>query len=221
MYTKKRLTEMIEAQAGRIRTFWEQPFTNLEGLTDDTGEACSEIVAAWCLENWDLFANLQPITRELPYRDPLRDGTRPRRLSLAEEILSRDLYREYHPGTGKKLNVIGEILDYQMPLKNRPADTAGKVDLVAWDGETLRLLQLQTPGNTDSLLRCVLESFTNLRTVDTGKLLSDLGLPADTDVESHPFVFRDGRQQASLEKHPPALTRLIWVSSCRPIRYIP
>lgn len=211
----------MEDAAGDMRTFPEQPFTNYTGRALDTGEAYQDIVAGWCLDHWPLFEAVAPITRELPYRDPLRDGTRPRRLSLAEEILSRDLYVRFHPGTGRRLNILGQVLDYQMPLGNRAADRAGKVDLVTWDGETLRLLMLRTQGSTDSMLRCLLQSYVHLRTADGGKLLSDLQLPPDSPVEAAPFVYLEGQQRKETREHAGVLSRLALRSGCRPIWYVP
>lgn len=219
--TKKLVTEMMEDAAGDMRTFHAQPFTNYTGRAPDTGEAYQDIVAAWCLENWPLFEDISSISRVLPYRDELRDGTRPRRLSLAEDLLARDLYVRCHPGTGRRLNIIGEILDYLMPLGNKASEHAGKVDLVAWDGEDLRLLRLRTQGSTDTMLRCLLESYTALRTVDTSKLLSDFHLPADAAVSASPFTYLNGHQKEDLSAHAASLHRLILMSGCRPIYYVP
>lgn len=58
---------------------------------------------------------------------------------------------------------IGDILDYQVPLKDEQSDKAGKIDLLAYDKKEgiLRILELKAPNNdNDSLLRCVLEGET-------------------------------------------------------------
>ena len=53
------------------------------------------------------------------------------------------------------------------------------------------------------MLRCVLEGFTYLKTVDEIKLLEDFELPKETKVLACPFVFKYGKQyQEMLEKRP-------------------
>ena len=42
----------------------------------------------------------------------------------------------------KEISYVGEILDYQTPLKNKRSDEAGKIDLLSYDGRILRILEL-------------------------------------------------------------------------------
>ena len=67
---------------------------------------------------------------------------------------------------------IGEILDYQVPLKDEQSDKAGKIDLLAYDKKEgiLRILELKAPNNdNDSLLHCVLEGETYKRVLTNTK----------------------------------------------------
>lgn len=81
---------------------------------------------------------------------------------------------------GWNLGTLGEVIDYQVPLKSRKLDRAGKIDVLSLcrngDGGILNLIELKTYGNQDSLLRAVLEIATYARTIDSGKLLRDYGL---------------------------------------------
>lgn len=89
-------------------------------------------------------------------------------------------------------------MDYQTPLKNKSSDQAGKIDLLAYDGSVLRILELKKPDTPETMLRCVLEGYTYLRTVDTAKLIDDfnegisgLTIQKNTPVEASPFVFEN------------------------------
>ena len=105
---------------------------------------------------------------------------------------------------GKKFYIIGKILDYQTPLKNKQGDEAGKIDLLAYnkDSDTgiLRILELKKADSDETMLRCVLEAYTYLRIVDKAKLLKDFDLPEDTIVKACPFVFFDGAQYKEIQE---------------------
>ena len=101
-------------------------------------------------------------------------------------------------------------------LKNAKEDKAGKIDLLAYDGETLRILELKEPDSEENMLRCVLEGYTYLKTVDSKKLLADFSLPADTVVEACPFVFRGGFQWEEMQQERSCLKRLMKALDSKP-----
>lgn len=63
----------------------------------------------------------------------------------------------------KSFDVIGKIVDYQVPLKT-PGDSdnsgLGKIDLLALNGDTLYLLEVKEPNNEESPLQAILEIYT-------------------------------------------------------------
>ena len=59
------------------------------------------------------------------------------------------------------------------------------------------------------MLRCVLEGYTYLRTVDKMKLLLDFELPEDTIVKASPFVFREKEQWREWMEKRPKLLKLM------------
>ena len=220
-YTKREYYAQLDSAAKDMRSLWQHPLLNLRGRARGSGEPYTELAAVWLTDHWDMVERLTPVARSLPYRDPLRDGTRPRRLSDAGGILSRDLYARFHPGTGRRLHLLGSVLDYQMPLWDRPGGPGGKVDLVTWDGETLRLLTLLTRSSSDSMVRCLLASATHLQTVQPDRLRAEFSLPPQAGIDASPFVYLESQQKNDLEKHPAALRRLFLRSGLRPIYYIP
>lgn len=64
---------------------------------------------------------------------------------------------------GKTFDTTGKMVDYQVPLKT-PGDSGnsglGKIDLLALNGDTLYLLEVKEPNNTESPLRAILEIYT-------------------------------------------------------------
>lgn len=63
----------------------------------------------------------------------------------------------------KFFDSIGEIIDYQVPLKTPGASNnrgLGKIDLLALNSDILYLLEVKEPNNTESPLRAILEIYT-------------------------------------------------------------
>lgn len=203
VYTKEAFLEKIAQAARDISSFYQQDFVNYRGRTSDTSELYTEITAQWCIDHLPLLDGITRITREAPYRSEARNGIPTNTDSnRTEELIAMALYRQ---GT---LPVVGKVLDYQTPLKNKRADRAGKIDLLAYDGKVLRLLELKEPDSQETMLRCVLEGFTYLRTVNQARLLEDLKLPPDTKVSACPLVFMGGQQYREMQEDRPCLKRL-------------
>ena len=108
------------------------------------------------------------------------------------------------------------MIDYQTPLKNKREDEAGKIDLLAYDGTTLRILELKKPDSVETMLRCVLEGYTYLKTANIAKLLEDFKLPSDTIVNACPFVFKNGEQHSEMMEQRPHLKRLMDLLDSKP-----
>lgn len=203
-YTRQNFLEKIEIASKDIAVFYQQDFINYRGRTTDTNEYYTEITAAWCCDNIGMLYAIPRITRACDYRIASHDGI-PNTLvsNREEELIAMAMFRQ------GELSVIGNVIDYQTPLKNKRTDRAGKIDLLAYDGTTLRLLELKEPDSKETMLRCVLEGYTYLRTVDVKKLLSDFGLPLNTKVIACPFVFYGKAQHREMQENRPQLMRLM------------
>ena len=99
-----------------------------------------------------------------------------------EEKIAHAMYCQYKD----KPAAFGKILDYQVPLKNTNADKdLGKIDLIsAGDGTKLGskkvyFLELKKDDSKETLLRCILESFTYSKIIDKEKLCKDFSLDYD------------------------------------------
>ena len=111
--------------------------------------------------------SIAPVLRGNDYFMDTHDGTTPNASSnREEERLALALFGQIIPG-------LGEIIDYQVPLKNKQKDMGvGKVDLLAYQEKTatLVLIELKKPDNEETLLKAVLEVFTYSKLMDQPKL---------------------------------------------------
>lgn len=67
---------------------------------------------------------------------------------------------------GERFSPIGEIVDYQVPLKHSRGGECkgmGKIDLLSVDGDTAWLLELKVPDSTEHPLRAIMEIYTYWR----------------------------------------------------------
>lgn len=201
-YTRESITKKCEKAFNDLKTFYKQPFINYGGKTTDTNEYYTEVIAKFLIDNLDVYKNGIPkITRESSYKTSTHTGEFNEATPREEEKIAMEMFKQ--SVSGIDYNIIGKIIDYQTPLKNKQTDIAGKIDLLSYDGNCLRILELKKPFSDESMLRCLLEGYTYLKTVDTAKLLDNFELPANTRVVACPFVFKYGKQyQEMLEKRP-------------------
>ena len=134
----------------------------------------------------------------------------------AEEITAMKMFN--YCKNGDRYDYIGKIIDYQTPLKNISSDEAGKIDLLAYDGTCLRLLELKKPVTKETMLRCLMEGFTDLETVDQKKLLQNFDLPPDTIIAACPLVFAGEKSNPyqEMQEERPQLRRLMDLLNSKP-----
>lgn len=193
------------------KTFYKQSFINYRGKTEDTDEYFTEIIAEFlCNHITEFIDGIDTITREETYKTKGHDGViKDPDSGRDEEIIAMKMF-------DKSYDFVGKIIDYQTPLKNKRSDEAGKIDLLAYDGTTLRILELKKPDSDETMLRCVLEGYTYWKTVDKAKLLADFTLPADTVIKACPFVFSGGEQHNEMKEVRPHLKRLMELLDSKP-----
>ncbi len=181
------------------------------GKTDDTDEFISEVIAEFlCKHISEYTGGIKMITRKSTYDVEGHDGVvNDPNSGRDEEIIAKEMY-------GNSYDHIGKIIDYQTPLKNKLKDEAGKIDLLAYDGTTLRILELKKPDSNETMLRCVLEGYTYLKTVDTAKLVSDFKLPEGTVVKACPFVFIGSTPHLEMQEDRRYLKRLMELLDSKP-----
>lgn len=210
-YTREQIIEKCEDAFKDKKTFYKQSFINYRGKTKDTDEYFTEVIAEFLCNNITAYiGDIETITREETYKTQSHDGViKDHNSGRDEEIIAMKMF-------GNEYDFVGKMIDYQTPLKNSRRDEAGKIDLLAYDGKTLRILELKKPDSDETMLRCVVEGFTYWKTVNKAKLLADFGLPVNLSVKACPFVFRDGEQHNEMKDARPHLKRLMDLLDSKP-----
>ena len=168
-------------------------------------------------EHSDSFIDgIQPITRKASYKTESHLGQYNPNSRRTEEITAMKMFNFCKEGG--RYDSIGKIIDYQTPLKNVSSDEAGKIDLLAYDGACLRLLELKKPVTKETMLRCLMEGFTYLETVDQKKLLQNFDLPPDTKIVACPLVFvgEQSNPYQEMQEERPQLRRLMDLLNSKP-----
>ncbi|MBQ9968818.1 MAG: hypothetical protein IJO88_08885 [Oscillospiraceae bacterium] len=169
---------------------------NYKGKTakKDGGEFYTEIVAKTILENIEALEGIEPVKRTEDYWSSSRDCSSYKPDGVrGEEMTAMELRMQ------GKISGLGEIMDYQVPLKNTINDKAGKIDVLSFDSNgVMRILELKRKGNReDTLLRCVLEAYTYFKRVEQEKLRSEYAAKAGAPcscLKACPIFFEDSRQ---------------------------
>ncbi len=140
-------------------TLYKAKCVNWSGKCEK-GEYYSEIISEKLLEDIGNF-NIVKFERDSYFQN--HSGEIKAFTNRGEEILAKSLLN-------KKIEGIGEIFDYQIPLKKSQKDTGvGKIDLVSIDGDKLRLIEIKAEDAIDTLLRCVLEAYTYSKQLDSDR----------------------------------------------------
>jgi len=207
-YTRQQIIDKCEEAFGDIKTFYQADIINYRGKTSDTEEYYTEIIAEFVCNNIEKYISSIPmITRKASYKTASHTGQYSENSNRDEEIAAIKMFNQSRGGC--LYDCIGEIIDYQTPLKSKRDDVAGKIDLLSYDGTYLRILELKKPDSTETMLRCVLEGYTYMQTVNKEKLLKDFTLPESTVVKASPFVFKAGVQYIEMKEERKWLKQLM------------
>ncbi len=192
-YTRAETISQIEEAVKNMSTFYRAACVNHTGTTyrADGKEYYTEIISEYLLGNYSLFDQIKNIKRG-NYKINTHTGTTPCATSnRKEERIALAMAQQ------KVLNPIGEVIDYQIPLKSKQCDDAGKIDMMTFDDATgiLRLIELKAPKSKETLLRCVLEIFTYYKTADIKGLLESYGLVDKCkEIRICPLFFKGSTQ---------------------------
>lgn len=192
-YTRTETSAQIEEAVKDMSSFYRAACVNHAGTTykADGNEYYTEIISEYLLKNYGLFNQIKKIKR-VNYKIDSHTGTTPRATSnRKEERIALAIAQQ------NALNPLGEVIDYQVPLKIKQSDNAGKIDLMTFDDATgiLRLIELKAPKSKETLLRCVLEIYTYYKTVDIKALIDSFGLTGKcNEVRICPLFFMGSTQ---------------------------
>lgn len=183
-YAREQIEKEIKSSLIRVDTFYKEKFINYVGKTKDTQEFYSEVIASKILNNPSLFESIKKNKRgDNNNKSYLTKSHQNRPLEIKntnreEEKYAKRLFNEkdFH---------LGEVIDFQIPLKNQQSDKLGKIDLMTFNKSTLTLylIELKYGKNKETLLRAILEAHTYYKIIDKDKLKSDFGLNEVKDIK--------------------------------------
>lgn len=191
IYTKEEVLKKLQA-SNSIDSLYNgkenEDIINKTGITKDTKEKYTEVVAKELLDNpsrYD-FDKISIIHRESNYNTDSHDGSININSNRREENIAKMMFK-------KEYSDLGKILDYQVPLKNKTEDPAGKIDLISHNdsNNTLYLIELKNDSSNETLLRCALEIVTYSKKVDGEKLLKDFELDKNVLIKPAILIFEN------------------------------
>ena len=202
-YSKVAFLEKLKPALVSVDTLYKQDFINYSGFTADTNELYTEVIAGELLSNIDLLDTISRISRDKEYNVKTHNGTTDNPESnRIEERIALGMY-------DKEYDHIGIVRNYQVPLKNKRSDSAGKVDLVSEKDGDLQLIELKAGTNKETLLRCALEIETYWRIADLEKLKKEFGCPAGSRVRKTILVPLNGVQHEQYKDKNSNIRRLM------------
>lgn len=194
-YTKQEIINKIR-DIKSISELYANKIINYKGNTKDTKEKYTEIIAKEILNNDKNynFNSIKQIKRELGYKTNTHNGIFNDMSNRREEIIAKQMYK-------KNYSELGEMIDYQVPLKNKQDTKAGKVDLISYNKTTniLYLIELKNDRSMETLLRCALEIITYTKQIDENRLKIDFVLDDNVDIKPAILIFENTRPYFDLK----------------------
>lgn len=204
LYSKERVVYETSIALEDTSTLYQNRFINRKGRTrDESKELYTEVIAEELLKFHikKKLEKLKFIPRDNYKRDTHRGITHDETTGRDEEILAKELFSLYEKGTG--LGVLGNIFDYQVPLKSVKDDKAGKIDLVSFNPQTntVWLLEFKHLKNKETLLRCILEIATYYQQLHMDNFLASYSIfkGLTPQIRKAVLVFKDGEQHKEIE----------------------
>ena len=201
-YTREEIVRMCEkAMKEDVRTFYMKTFVNYRGKVKGNMELYyTELVAEFVLNHIDEFMDIKPINKAARAKayNMHHDGTYDPTTNRIEEKTAIEMFLQSRKG--RDMKYVGNIIDYQIPLKSRMNDKAGKIDLLSVSDKGVYALELKREDSKDTMLKCVLEAYTNLKLIDKPKLYLDFNIPSDRPLYAVPLVFKGSAQWKEMQE---------------------
>jgi len=177
---KKNLKETIkifECALKNAKNLYNSRCINWKGKTLDSKEYYTEVISRELLkeEKLVLLEKIEQINR-VNYNVNTHDGQHNGDTNRAEENFAMKL-------KGKKLEKLGFVIEYQVPLKEKSSDDAGKIDLITSANESIYIVELKYIGNKETLLRAILEIWTYYKQLNKVNFLNSFKLLKQNKTE--------------------------------------
>ena len=211
-YSREELISRCETALNKVEEFYNQNFVNWTGTVKDCKDVFyTDVIAEFVLENiGTFFDKIKTNTRNSSYKCDNHNGAFNPDSNRIEEITAIRLFLQSQKG--KTFKGFGKVIDYQTPLRNKEGDSQKAIDLLSINNDTLYILELKKIDSPETLLRCILESFTYSKVVDDKKLIADFNLsPIIKKVVPAPLIFKakDSQPWLDYKRKNPSIMQLI------------
>ena len=146
----------------------------------------------------DKLNGIDKITRSATYNTKRESSNNNTNSNRREEHLVLDLYVDRNEQYVK--NIFGEILNYQVPLKNSDNDKGIKaIDFINVRDNTLYLSEIKYQTSNESILKAILEIQTYYQIIDHNKLKKDFNLNDNVDIRKSVIIFDGTKAEEQLK----------------------
>jgi len=173
----KETVQVLEHELKNAKKLYNANCVNWKGNPSDSKEYYTEVISRELLKEkkFVLLGKIAQINR-VNYNVDTHDGKHNGNTNRAEEIFAMRL-------KGKKLEKLGFVIEYQVPLKEKRSDDAGKIDLVTSTNESIYIVELKYIGNKETLLRAILEIWTYYKQLNKVNFLKSFKLLKQNKIE--------------------------------------
>jgi len=170
--------KVFECALKNAKNLYKSKCINWKGKTLDSKEYYTEVISRELLkgEKLVLLEKIGQINRIKKYNVGTHDGQHNGDTNRAEEIFAIHL-------KGEKLKKLGLVIDYQVPLKEKRSDDAGKIDLITSTNKSVYIVELKYIDNKETLLRAILEIWTYYKQLNKVNFLKSFKLPKQIKIE--------------------------------------
>ena len=170
----------------------------LDNSRKTTNRKQDDFISEWLIkQNINLLFenNIEQIKREISYKSQEHLGDKHNKtksfidLVDNEVLFARRLFNE-------NLDFLGEIIDYQTPIKKTKLIEnigVGDVDLISYNdkNKTLYLIEIKRLKSDETMLRAILEICTYFYQIDKAKLKKDFDYSNSTNIKKAVLVFKN------------------------------
>ncbi len=122
-------------------------------------------------------------------------------------------------------DIFGELIEYEVPLKNKRSDGTGDIDFISRKNGKLWMVEIKNYDSEEAILKAILEIQSYYQIVDKEKLISDYkedyNLVADIEIEKVVAIFdrTEASRQYMESKKVKELIKMFNIKVVRLIRY--
>ncbi|MBU2101797.1 MAG: hypothetical protein KKF80_00225 [Candidatus Omnitrophica bacterium] len=165
--TRDEVIQEIRKEKGYL---YKSRLVNYKGKVKGEEEKYTEVIAGYLLTHLDFLDNIKELQRTRGYRVMHNIKKRAKKSNRYEELFASKI-------SGEKLECLGKVIDFQVPLKpaNKGHDGVGKIDILSKCDSKAYIIELKYGSNQETLLRAVLEIAYYYQWLWKEKLLKDFG----------------------------------------------